>query len=89
MKANSAGFGVSNISDAEVQQIHDICKKEGYVLPSVYQGGYNPIGRGAEATLFPLLRKLGMSFYAFSSVGGWVVGEAVAGGCEAEGGDEV
>ena len=63
-------FGVSNISDAEVQQIHDICAKEGYVLPSVYQGGYNPIGRGAEATLFPLLRKLGMSFYAFSPLAG-------------------
>ena len=28
-------FGVSNLSDAEVQKIHDICSKEGYVLPSV------------------------------------------------------
>lgn len=31
-------FGVSNISDAEVQSIYDICKKEGYCLPTVYQG---------------------------------------------------
>ncbi|KAI9739479.1 MAG: hypothetical protein M1818_005167 [Claussenomyces sp. TS43310] len=63
-------FGVSNISDAEVQSIYDICKREGYPLPSVYQGGYNPISRGAEATLFPLLRKLNMSFYAFSPLAG-------------------
>jgi aflatoxin B1 aldehyde reductase len=63
-------FGVSNISDAEVQKIHDICSENGYVLPSVYQGGYNPIGRGPEKTLFPLLKKLNMSFYAFSPLGG-------------------
>ena len=63
-------FGVSNISDAEVQTIYDICKHEGYPLPSVYQGGFNPIGRGVESTLIPLLRKLGMAFYAFSPLGG-------------------
>ena len=63
-------FGVSNIGDDVVQRIYDICKKEGYCLPKVYQGGFNPIGRGAEATLIPLLRKLDMNFYAFSPLGG-------------------
>jgi aflatoxin B1 aldehyde reductase len=63
-------FGVSNISDDEVKKIHEICSKEGYVLPSVYQGGYNPIGRGPEKTLFPLLKSLNMNFYAFSPLGG-------------------
>ncbi|KPI39401.1 Aflatoxin B1 aldehyde member 3 [Cyphellophora attinorum] len=65
-----ARFGVSNISPEEVQQIHDICSREGYCLPKVYQGGYNPIGRGPEDGLFPLLRKLDMNFYAFSPLGG-------------------
>lgn len=31
-------FGVSNISDQEVQDIYNICKQEGYPLPEVYQG---------------------------------------------------
>jgi aflatoxin B1 aldehyde reductase len=63
-------FGVSNISDAEVQTIYDICKRESYPVPSVYQGGYNPINRGSEATLLPLLRKLNMSYYAYSPLAG-------------------
>jgi len=53
-----------------VQTIDDICKKEGYVLPTVYQGGFNPVARGAEEGLFPTLRKLGIAFYAFSPFGG-------------------
>lgn len=73
-----ARFGVSNISDAEVQSIHDICAREGYVLPSVYQGGYNPIGRGPEKTLFPLLRKLHMSFYAFSPLAGGLLAKPLS-----------
>lgn len=63
-------FGVSNLLVEEVQTIYDICKKEGYVLPTVYQGGYNPLMRSADELLFPTLRKLGISFYAFSPLGG-------------------
>jgi len=63
-------FGVSNISADEVQRIHDICTRESYPLPAVYQGGFNPIGRSAEAKLIPLCRKLGMAFYAFSPLAG-------------------
>ena len=43
---------------------------KGYVLPSVYQGNYNPVSRLNEAELFPLLRKLKMSFYAYSPLAG-------------------
>ena len=65
-------FGVSNLLVDEVQTIYDICKREGYVLPTVYQGGYNPLMRSADDLLFPTLRKLGISFYAFSPLaGGW------------------
>jgi aflatoxin B1 aldehyde reductase len=64
------GLGLSNLLAHEVQTIYDICEKEGYVLPTVYQDGFNPVARGAEEGLFPTLRKLGIAFYAFSPLGG-------------------
>ena len=70
-------WGVSNISDKEVKEIHEICQKEGYPLPKVYQGGFNPIGRGPEATLIPLLRELDMNFYAFSPLGGGLLAKPI------------
>ncbi|CAF1359429.1 unnamed protein product [Adineta steineri] len=57
-------FGLSNFTAEEVQQMYNICKEKNYVLPSVYQGNYNPITRKNEQELFPLLRKLGIHFYA-------------------------
>jgi aflatoxin B1 aldehyde reductase len=63
-------FGVSNFSPEEVQELHDYCKKKGYVLPSVYQGNYSAIARKFETTLFPTLRKLNMAFYAYSPLAG-------------------
>lgn len=70
-------FGVSNISADEVQTIYDICKREGYCLPQVYQGGYNPLNRSAEAGLFPTLRRLGMVFYAYSPLAGGALAKPI------------
>lgn len=70
-------FGVSNISADEVQQIYNICRDEGYCLPQVYQGGYNPLSRSAEAGLFPTLKRLGMSFYAFSPLAGGLLAKPI------------
>jgi aflatoxin B1 aldehyde reductase len=58
-------FGLSNYAPSEVAQIVEICEKNGYVLPSVYQGQYNPLVRGGEKELFPLLRKHGIAFYGY------------------------
>ncbi|KAF1344874.1 NADP-dependent oxidoreductase domain-containing protein [Delphinella strobiligena] len=58
-------FGVCNLRDDEVAETHEICKREGWVRPSVYQGSFSPLNRKAAETLFPLLRILNMSFYAF------------------------
>jgi aflatoxin B1 aldehyde reductase len=58
-------FGISNHTAAEVQQFIDICEREGYVKPSVYQGHYNAIVRGGEEELFPLLRKHNIPFMAY------------------------
>lgn len=62
-------FGVSNLPAHEVKEIHEICTSHGWVVPTVYQGGYNPLGRAIEV-LFPVLRELKMNFYAFSPLAG-------------------
>lgn len=59
-------WGICNVSAAEVQEFIDVCEQNGFVKPSVYQGQYNAIVRGAEKELLPLLRKNGMAFYAYS-----------------------
>jgi aflatoxin B1 aldehyde reductase len=51
-------------------QIFYRCQQLGYVAPSVYQGKYNPLCRGAEAELLPALRALGIAFYAYSPLAG-------------------
>ncbi|KAI3554639.1 aflatoxin B1 aldehyde reductase member 2 [Colletotrichum abscissum] len=59
-------WGISNYSAAEVQRFVDICQERGLVKPSVYQGHYNPLVRGGENDLFPVLRKNGIAFYGYS-----------------------
>ena len=63
-------FGLSNFTPEEVQEVYDVAKSKGYVLPTVYQGNYSPVARHIDTTLFPLLRKLGMVFYAYSPIAG-------------------
>jgi len=70
-------FGVSNLSALQVQEIHDICKREGYPLPSVYQGAYSPINRNAETGLFPTLRKLKISWYAWGPLAGGLLAKPI------------
>ncbi|RDW73497.1 hypothetical protein BP6252_07404 [Coleophoma cylindrospora] len=70
-------FGVSNIKDAEVQEIYDICKREGYCMPKVYQGGFSPLHQKAKNTLLPLLKKLDMDFYAFSPLAGGLLAKPI------------
>lgn len=65
-------FGVSNISPKTVRAMHDYCKSKGYCLPKVYQGSYNPLQRNIEFELFPVLRELGMVFYAYSPLAGGI-----------------
>ncbi|KAF2198857.1 aldehyde reductase [Delitschia confertaspora ATCC 74209] len=65
-----ARFGLSNFGAEDVRKVYDICKNKGYVLPSVYQGNYSAVARKMETMLFPTLRELGMSFYAYSPIAG-------------------
>lgn len=73
-EAHAAGifkrFGLSNYAPADVQRVYDFAQAHNYPLPEVYQGNYNPVARHTEAELFPVLRRLGMVFYAYSPLAG-------------------
>ncbi|CAK7199327.1 hypothetical protein SEUCBS139899_002005 [Sporothrix eucalyptigena] len=59
-------LGISNYRPDEVEELVKIAAEKGYVTPSVFQGCYNAITRDVETTLFPILRKHGIAFYAYS-----------------------
>ncbi|KAK9474064.1 putative aldo keto reductase protein [Dipodascopsis tothii] len=63
-------FGISNYMSWEVAKICEICKTNGYIMPSVYQGVYNALQRSIEAELFPCLRHYGIALYAFQPLAG-------------------
>ena len=59
-------FGISNYMSWEVAEIVGICRANGWVQPTVYQGIYNAVQRKVEPELFPCLRKYGIAFYEFN-----------------------
>ncbi|KAH9919021.1 Aldo/keto reductase [Fomitopsis serialis] len=63
-------FGISNYMSWEVAEIVQICRTNGYIQPTAYQGIYNAVHRKVEPELFPCLRKYGISFYEFNPLGG-------------------
>ncbi|KAH8731754.1 NADP-dependent oxidoreductase domain-containing protein [Phaeosphaeriaceae sp. PMI808] len=71
-------FGLSNFSAAQVQSVYDIASKNGYVLPTVYQGNYSAVARHLETLLFPTLKKLGITFYAYSPMAGGFLTKSAA-----------
>ncbi|KAF9284429.1 hypothetical protein BGZ88_010000 [Linnemannia elongata] len=66
-------FGVSNYSAWNVALMHSICKQNGYVLPTIYQGSYNPIDRNVTYELLPCLKHLNIGFYAYNPISGGVL----------------
>ena len=63
-------YGISNYQAWEVAHICELCTKNGWVKPSIYQGLYNALHRVVEAELFPCLRYYGLSFYCFNPLAG-------------------
>jgi len=63
-------FGLSNFASWEVADIYHICKENGYVLPTVYQGMYNALTRDIELELIPALRRFGIRFYVYNPLAG-------------------
>ena len=46
-------LGLSNYASWQVADIWHICQRNGWMIPSVYQGRYNAVTRDVEAELFP------------------------------------
>lgn len=58
-------FGISNFMSWEVAKICEICDRYNWIRPSVYQGAYNALHRGAELELIPCLRHYNIGLYEF------------------------
>ncbi|KAM6173436.1 aflatoxin B1 aldehyde reductase member 2 isoform 2-T2 [Erethizon dorsatum] len=63
-------LGLSNYAAWEVAEICTLCKKNGWILPTVYQGMYNVTTRQVETELFPCLKHFGLRFYAYNPLAG-------------------
>ena len=63
-------FGLSNYASWQVAEVVEICRRNGWMEPSVYQGMYNSLTRDVERELFPCLRNYGISFYAYNPLAG-------------------
>lgn len=69
-------FGLSNFAAWQVAEVVEICRRNGWMEPRVYQGMYNALTRDVERELFPCLRNYGMSFYAYNPLaGGFLTGK--------------
>lgn len=71
-------WGLSNFSPSDVESIHALCVKNDWVTPTIYQGNFSAFARHMQKTLFPTLRKLGMSFSAYSPLAGGFLARASA-----------
>lgn len=63
-------LGLSNFPAWMVSDVYHLCKKNGWVCPSVYQGLYNPLSRHAERELNMALTHYNMRFYAYNPLAG-------------------
>ncbi|XP_020020976.2 aflatoxin B1 aldehyde reductase member 2 isoform X1 [Castor canadensis] len=63
-------LGLSNYASWEVAEICTLCKNNGWIMPTVYQGMYNATTRQVETELFPCLRHFGLRFYAYNPLAG-------------------
>lgn len=66
-------LGLSNYPAWKIIQIIHLSKENNWVLPSVYQGLYNPLSRSVESELIPALREYDIPFYAYNPLAGGVL----------------
>jgi aflatoxin B1 aldehyde reductase len=69
-------FGELGLSNYAAWQVADIVRlggREGWPIPTVYQGMYNALTREVERELFPCLRAMGMRFYVYNPLAGGVL----------------
>lgn len=63
-------LGLSNFPAWMVADVWHLCKENGWPLPTVYEGIYNALTRGAEAELNRGLDHYGLRFYAYNPLAG-------------------
>ena len=63
-------LGLSNFPAWMVVDVWHICKSHGWILPTVYEGIYNPLTRKAEVELNDCLNYFGLRFYAYNPMAG-------------------
>lgn len=63
-------LGLSNHSAKMVQDICELCKRNNWLSPTVYEGMYNALARNVEDELFNVLRKNKIRFYAYNPLAG-------------------
>ena len=63
-------LGLSNFPAWLVADVWHLCKENGWVLPTVYEGIYNPLTRLAETELNMALDRFGLRFYAYNPLAG-------------------
>ena len=79
-------FALSNFTAWETVWIHNYMTGKGWVVPTIYQGMMNAITRRVADELFPALRRLGMSFYAYNPLaGGMLTGKHSRDSAKADG----
>ena len=66
-------FGLSNYAAWQVADIYRICEREGYPLPTVYQGMYNALTRDVERELLLCLKEFDIAFYVYNPLAGGVL----------------
>ena len=69
-------LGLSNFPAWMLADVWHICDRHGWVRPTVYEGVYNPLTRGAEAELNAALDHFALRFYAYNPMcGGLLTGK--------------
>ena len=63
-------LGLSNFPAWLVADVWHLCRENKWVLPTVYEGIYNPLTRLAETELNMALNRFGMRFYAYNPLAG-------------------
>jgi aflatoxin B1 aldehyde reductase len=65
-----AELGLSNYASWQVAVAWQVADRNGWLVPTIYQGMYNALTRDVERELFPCLRSLGLRFAAYNPLAG-------------------
>jgi len=63
-------FGLSNYPAWKVMEIYHLCKRNNWIVPTIYQGHYNAIVRDIETELLPCLRTCGIALVVYNPLAG-------------------